>query len=140
MVSPKRSPPSRRGHSHRRRLFERLSRISSSPQLSNFPKPIEVIAYPNKHTVSCVSLYTVTGSGASTPTGTLETVEIPYGTEGESLRISIPPRRKTRRDIWSGLPDEVKVGVLSWLAPRELVRCSAVSIYTWGEREKSSKR
>lgn len=129
MVSPtsKRTVPSRRGH--RRRLFERLSRISSSPQLSNFPKPIEVIAYPNKkHTVSCVSLYTATVSGASTPTRALETVEIPYGTEGESLRISIPPRRKTRRDIWSGLPDEVKVGVLSWLAPRELVRCSAVSI------------
>lgn len=129
MVSPtskRTAVPSRRGH--RRRLFERLSRISSSPQLSNFPKPIEVVAYPNKHTVSCVSLYTATGSGASTPTRALETVEIPYGTEGESLRISIPPRRKTRRDIWSGLPDEVKVGVLSWLAPRELVRCSAVSI------------
>lgn len=64
----------------------------------------------------------------STGVRVVETVEIPYGTEGESLKISVP-RKKERKDLWTGLPDEVKVGVLRWLEPKELVRCSAVSLY-----------
>lgn len=111
----------RRGH--RRRLLERLSRISSSPQLSL--RSVEVAQFPDKHSVSCVSLSANNAAGVRV----VETVEIPYGTEGESLRISVPStaRRRSRRDLWSGLPDEVKVGVLRWLEPRELVRVSVVS-------------
>lgn len=72
----------------------------------------------------------------------LETVEIPYGTEGETLRISVPPRRREPRDLWTVLPDEVKVQVLGYLEPKELVRCSAVSVLSrescgsnWGVAE-----
>lgn len=57
-----------------------------------------------------------------------ETPEVPR--EGENLSIAVPPsvrRKPPTVDMWTGLPEEVKVQILGHLEPIELVRCSVVS-------------
>ena len=64
-----------------------------------------------------------TSRGAPTPTG-----EAPV----DAVTAS-PPAPKTKTfDFWKATPDELKMTILSYLSPKELVRCSAVC-KTWNK-------
>lgn len=49
------------------------------------------------------------------------------------MNVGVPNsvrRKPVLADMWGCLPGEVQVQILSYLGPKELVRCSAVSIHS----------
>ncbi|KAH0606992.1 uncharacterized protein H6S33_002980 [Morchella sextelata] len=106
----------------RRRLLDRLSRISSSPQLttpSALGSPLSPALTPH-HASSTLTL-------ATPPPHPAQTVQIPYGTDGESLHITIPLPPRPRRDLWTPLPPELKLHILSHLSTPDLLRTAPTS-------------
>ncbi|CUS07608.1 unnamed protein product [Tuber aestivum] len=122
--------------SRRQRFFARITRNSSSPQLSklNSGHPPSVRdQYSKNHSVSCISLHLTrpVTPAAERPLGfrVAETLDIPRR-QVDNMSVGIPNsvrRKPVLTDMWGCLPGEVQVQILRYLEPRELVRCSAVS-------------
>ncbi|KAL7273818.1 hypothetical protein RUND412_003309 [Rhizina undulata] len=114
----------------RRRLLDRISRNSSSPQLSEMGeghRPREENRYSKKHSVSCISL---SSSDTLVPerdglVGVRVVEVVQMGTE---LRTStyVEEKKKRAKELWKALPSEIKLQVFGHLEPKELVRCSSV--------------
>ncbi|KAG0636256.1 hypothetical protein HOY80DRAFT_1089609 [Tuber brumale] len=121
--------------SRRQRFLARITRNSSSPQLSKLnPEPPSPVRdrYLKNHSVSCISLYPTRPMtpAPERPLGfrVAETLDKPH--QGGNTIIGVPNsvrRKPVRANMWDCLPGEVQVQVLSCLEPKELVRCSAVS-------------
>ncbi|KAA8912768.1 hypothetical protein FN846DRAFT_897474 [Sphaerosporella brunnea] len=120
--------------SRRRRLWKHITRFTSSPTLprsgTRTPDPKS-----SKRSVSCISL----ASGNSEELAGAALAEYDgfgYGSDS-SLDLFVDcddgsggtaaPRYRRQGPTWEDLPDEVKVNVLSWCEPRELVQMSSVS-------------
>lgn len=103
--------------SRRRRLLNHITRFASSPSLSRSSEEVG----SRKQAVSCVSLEGV-GIGDSYGLGadTQSSLELFVDCEDGKEEISTGLR-------WDALPNEVKMGVLQWFKPKELVRVSVVS-------------
>lgn len=116
------------------RFFARIRRNPSSPQLSkrNSEPPSSVKnQYSKKHSVSCISLYLTrpTTPAAERPLG----FRVAETHQGENMNVGLPNsvrRKPVLADMWGCLPGEVQVQILSYLGPKELVRCSAVSTHS----------
>ncbi|KAI5847737.1 hypothetical protein DFP73DRAFT_493128, partial [Morchella snyderi] len=109
----------------RRRLLDRLSRISSSPQLTTPPSslllgaPLSPTLTPH-HASSTLTL-------AAPHLHPAQTVHIPYGTDGETLQITVPLLPPPRRDLWTPLPPELKLHILRHLSHQDLLRTAPTS-------------
>ncbi|KAI9862738.1 MAG: hypothetical protein M1813_004234 [Trichoglossum hirsutum] len=169
----------------RRRLLQKLQRISSSPSLSNMGR-VPSSGYRNggKGSISCISLvsplssYGPSYAGSQSPSSYLTapttprdpgSVNLDMGKPLSGIRVvedgimggtqptSIPvppsvrpgskppisedciprseannevakkPKKRENFDFWGGMPDEIKVEILRYLSPKEIVKCSAVS-------------
>jgi F-box and leucine-rich repeat protein 2/20 len=167
----------------RRRLLQKLQRISSSPSLSNMGmNPSSAYRTGCGGSISCISLASplasygpsyvespssANGSTAPTTLGDLANLETGRLSSGIRLieseiiecaqptSIPVPPsvrpcsklsspetcipkpeadvevtkklRKRGNVDFWGDMPDEIKVEILRYLTPKEIVRCSAVS-------------
>lgn len=116
--------------SRRRRILNRITRFASSPTLlrngSASSTSIAAVQQSQKHAVSCISL---TGGGGEP----CVTYGVHAGTES-SLQLfvdceeGVPPAARAARAGWETLPDEVKMSILRWCKPKELVSVSSVSV------------
>lgn len=113
----------------RHRLLNRMSRISSSPQLVKLNSD----KYAPRHSVSCISLVGASNGSKNDrdrPVRIIETEIIQSQTTLPSSTIitrpTTPIYEKKSIDIISLLPGELRLQILSYLEPKELVRCSSV--------------
>jgi F-box/leucine-rich repeat protein 2/20 len=117
--------------SRRRRLLNRITRFASSPTLT---KAEQLPALDDKQSVSCVSLASESVADGSYKESQ-ETGSGFFAAMHSSLEVFVDcddgnetsEKKKKQETKWDNLPDEIKMGVLSWINPRELVKCSSVS-------------
>ncbi|KAH0541349.1 hypothetical protein FGG08_004187 [Glutinoglossum americanum] len=169
----------------RRRLLQKLQRISSSPSLSNMGRtPSSGYRNGGRGSISCISLASPVASygpscpGSQSPANYMTAPATPGGSnltnfeagkpafgirlvENEIMEgaqptsVPVPPglrsspnspssedyflrsvasveaakklKKRENFDFWGGMPDEIKVEILRYLSPKEIVKCSAVS-------------
>ncbi|KAI5804437.1 hypothetical protein EDC01DRAFT_420136 [Geopyxis carbonaria] len=124
--------------SRRRRVLERIGRFASSPSLDRAgSKSLEEDPKLAKQTVSCISLSSGSGSDVMmTPPSTAREAFIVQQSRASESSLELfveceegpaPQMQERLRPGWESLPYEVRMGVLQWLGPTELVKCSSVS-------------
>ncbi|KAF8543928.1 hypothetical protein BDD12DRAFT_818365 [Trichophaea hybrida] len=102
--------------SRRYRLVNRIRRFASSPTLT---KAEQTPALDDKQSVSCVTLSSGGEENFLNSSSSLELfVDCDDGSE---------VGKKKQEAKWQSLPDEIKMRILSWIKPTELVKCSSVS-------------
>ena len=139
------SPTSSYGHSYGSSYSSQLSSQSSAGYLT---APTSGVSTPLPE-MGCLDFMSrvrvVENSGSKTPTSVPLPSEVRFSSMGAALAgtslkseilndyFSTPTThpqalsQKRNFDFWSKLPDEIKVGILQLLEPKEIVRCSAVS-------------
>jgi F-box/leucine-rich repeat protein 2/20 len=104
--------------SRRRRLLNRIKRFSSTPSLNKYPSLDE----KPQSAVSCISL---AGSSSSANTSACTTPgSLSRSSSTFELFVDCPTVQETK---WISLPSELKIRILSYLSPRQLVSVSSVS-------------
>ena len=139
------SPTPSYGHSYSSSHCSQLS-TQSSAGFSTAPTSVVGTPSPDMGCLDFMSrVRVVDNRGSKTPTTAPLPSEVRFSSMGATLAgthsaneilndyFSIPTThlqvspRKAKFDFWARLPDEIKVGILRLLEPKEIVRCSAVS-------------
>ncbi|CCX05063.1 Similar to F-box/LRR-repeat protein 20; acc. no. Q9CZV8 [Pyronema omphalodes CBS 100304] len=104
--------------SRRRRLLNRIKRFSSTPSLNKYTSLDE----KPQSAVSCISL---AGSSSSANTSACTTPRnLSRSSSTLELFVDCPTVQETK---WISLPSELKIRILSYLSPRQLIGVSSVS-------------
>ncbi|EPS44279.1 hypothetical protein H072_1717 [Dactylellina haptotyla CBS 200.50] len=118
----------------RRRLLNRIGRASSSPQLTDLNSDPQ---YATRNSVSCISLSTGSRHGNSERHAARvaekdAVIKNALASNTSAVPKAVPlqlsqPHRNTPRNFLEILPGEICLQVLSYLEPKELIRCSMVN-------------